>query len=108
MNSTDLSRDLQAAGLFGDFANTGEARRLNAASQLPGLGLLDSQILGGVGDTLQGQAQAEIDKPGQNQLQLLQAALSGIPGLSSLFGQKGKSQTTSLGLQGFGGPNFGG
>lgn len=93
--SGDLDRSAEGAGLLAGLGGDERDRQLQAARELPGLGLLDSKILGDVGSQLQGQAQSEIDKPRENQLELLRAALAGIGGTSDLLGSKTKEKSVS-------------
>ena len=99
---SDLNRGATLDGLLANLSNSERGRQLSAAEALPGLGLLDSQILSDVGGVLQNQEQNELTGDSQSQLQLLQAALAGIPQLAALFGRKGKSKSSGLSL-GFGG-----
>ena len=94
----------QLAGLTGQLNNSDQQRALQAAGQLPNIGLAGSNILQGVGDQLQGQEQSEIEGPIAGFQQLLQSALGGLP-ISDLLGSKtsGSSKTFSQGIQGSGG-----
>ncbi|ANO50849.1 hypothetical protein BA177_06180 [Woeseia oceani] len=83
---------LNAAGMLSGLADTERSRQLMAAGQLPDIGLLDSNLLQQVGDRQQGQEQREIEGPMNAQLQLLMAALNGLP-ISSLLGST-TTQTT--------------
>lgn len=76
-------------------------RQLAAAGALPDIGMLDSAALMGVGDILQGQEQREISGPMQAQLQLLMAALGGLP-ISNLLGNttEGDFNQTRFGFTG--------
>ena len=102
--SRGLSSAGQLAGLTGQLNNSDQQRALQAAGQLPNIGLAGSNILQGVGDQLQGQEQSEIEGPIAGFQQLLQYALGGLP-ISDLLGSKtsGSSKTFSQGIQGSGG-----
>lgn len=94
-----------AANALGGFGQQDANRQIMAAGQLPGLGLLPSQIMGEVGGQIQGQAQNEIQGPADAYARLLNAALSGGSGFGNFLGstQKGGTQTFAQGIQGSGG-----
>lgn len=103
--SRQLATAGQLAGLTGEFTNQDLMRRLQAAGQLPQLGLASSNIFQDVGNILQGQAQREISAPIDFQTNLFQTAL-GIPSIASPFlGQRtiGDTQTFAQGVQASGG-----
>ena len=109
--STERGRGLTSAGLLGEFGSAERDRALNAATQLPGIGEADINLLNSVGNARQGQAQNELSAPLAAQLQLLSAALGGLPieqllGSDSKSSEKTKSFLTQLGFKGsFGGPS---
>jgi hypothetical protein len=94
---SDLNRLFQSQGLLAGINDSERSRQLASADKLPGLGLLDAEVLSGVGGQLQQQAQNEITGGQDQQMKLLMASLSSIPQLAALFGKKGKSTTTQVG-----------
>lgn len=97
---------LAGTGLQGDLATSlgqlglgGQSQQLQAAGMLPDLATADINLLSGVGEQIQGQEQAELETPFNAQLQLLQAALGGLP-ISSLLGRdtKGKQRGLTFGF----------
>lgn len=91
-------RALQSSGLLGQFGQNERSNQLNAAGQLPGIGLAGSNILGTIGRQQQQQGQREIDAPFNRNLQVLAAALGGLP-ISNLLGQSGESSSNQFGLE---------
>lgn len=102
--SRQLGTAGQLAGLTGTLSDADAQRQLQAAGQLPGIGLAGSNILGDVGGQLQGQEQREIEGPIAGLQQLLSSALGGLP-IQDFLGSntKGSSQTFAQGIQGSGG-----
>lgn len=96
-------QQLSAALGLGDFGLNQNQQRLGAASALPGLATADINLLSGIGGQQQGLEQQRIDAPINAQLQLLQAALGGLP-VQSFLGQRNKGRDTDSAFSmGFGG-----
>lgn len=92
---------LRAALGLGDLGLGQSQQRLSAAGQLPGLATADINLLSGIGGQQQDLEQQRIDAPLNAQMQLLNAALGGLP-ISALLGQN-QSGTTMDFSAGFGG-----
>lgn len=92
---------LRAALGLGDLGLGQSQQRLAAAGQLPGLATADINLLSGIGGQQQDLEQQRIDAPLNAQLQLLNAALGGVP-ISSLLGQNQSGRTTDFSMA-FGG-----
>jgi hypothetical protein len=84
--SRALSAGTTRAGLLAELANAERSRQLQAAGQLPTLGLLGSDVLSQIGAQQQGMNQLMIDAPINAQQMLMQAALSGIPMMQPFLG----------------------
>lgn len=95
----NISSQQQATTTFGNLLNQERQRQLTAAQQLPGLGLLEADILSGVGGQQQQQAQAEAAAPFNLQLALLEAANTQIP-FGSLVGRETSQPLTRNRLAG--------
>lgn len=80
-----------SADAFARLFSQERSRQTEAASRLPGLGLLGSNILSSIGGQQQNQAQRELSAPINAQQSLFGSALGGLP-TSSLIGQ---SQTST-------------
>jgi hypothetical protein len=80
-------------------------RQLGAAGALPDIGLLDEEALMNVGNILQGQSQREIDRPMQDQIQLLMAAMQGLP-ISSFLGNTQQGEFSQYGASAGGSDPF--
>ena len=93
--SGDLDRSTAGEGLLAQLGSGERDRQLEQAGKLPGLGLLESDILNQVGAQGQAQGQGEIDAKRNSQIELLKAALSGSGAFSDLFGEKTKSKDSS-------------
>lgn len=76
----------QATQAFGGLLSDERSRQLQAANQLPGIGLLGSDILQGVGLTQQQLEQQQLTAPLTAQ-QMLLAAAAGSPNFNGLIGQ---------------------
>jgi hypothetical protein len=82
----------KAGSVLTGVADQERARQLQAAAQLPGIGLLDSSIIGGVGDLRQQQE----ERAKQGQVQSLQQLLGSSFGNINPTALFGNSQPTSL------------
>ena len=100
LSGQERDRELSAVGLLSDLADNERNRQLAAVDRLPGAATLDTNLLQQIGAQLRGQEQLEIDAPLQAQLQLLIAALNGLP-ISSLLGQSTEGSRSGFSL-GFG------
>lgn len=83
----------QAAQGFGGLLSDERSRQLNAAGQLPGIGLLGADVLQNIGGQQQQLNQSNINAP-LNAQQMLLAAASGMPQFNALLGQSGTSTGT--------------
>lgn len=101
LGADERSRQLSSAGLLAQLGEGERSRQLAAAQALPGLGMADINVLSGIGQQRQDQAQNQISAPLNAQLQLLQAALGGLP-IANLLGQNNRGTNTAFQL-GFGG-----
>ncbi len=92
-------QQIRAALGLGDLGLAGQGQQLQAAGMLPGLATADVNLLSGIGGQQQDQEQQEIDAPRLAQLDLLSAALGGLP-ISSLLGrdQEGSQKAFQLGF----------
>lgn len=97
----ERNRGLSSAGLLGQFGNAERDRAIGAAQLLPDAATADINLLSGIGGQQQAQAQAQIDAPILAQLQLLAAALGGLP-IESLLGSNSRGRA-SQSFVGFGG-----
>lgn len=89
LGSTALNRDalrLNATNPIFNLMDSERARQLNAASQLPQVGLLQSQISRGVGNDILNFQQDQLDRDTNNLFNLYNAGLSLLP-IGSLSGQ---------------------
>ena len=98
--NAEANRGLAAGQFLGGAADAERNRALQAAGALPGLGMVGSNVLQGIGNQQQQQNQFGIDAPRNAQFQLLQAALQGLP-ISSLLGQSSQGEQSQVGF-GFG------
>ncbi len=71
--------------MLANLSESERRRQMAAAGQLPGMGMLDANMLMDVGEYVQGQEQREIDRRMQDTLQYLSAAMGGMP-ISSFLG----------------------
>jgi len=101
---TNALRGRQAAGsVMANAANQERGRQLNAALQLPQVGLLNSQILGAVGDRQQAQETARRQANAQAMSSLLNNSFGAI-NPNALFGNiTSVNQSGNSALQGLGG-----
>jgi hypothetical protein len=88
----------QMASAFGGLLSDERGRQLNAAGQLPGVGLFGANILQGVGDQQQQLAQSRLTAPMSAQ-QMLLAASAGMPQFNSLIGQSGTMSESMTGKE---------
>jgi hypothetical protein len=93
----NFDRSAGIGGLLAGLGGEGLDRRLHAASMLPGLAEADVGLLDRIGGARQSLEQARIDSPINAQLQLLSAALGGLP-IESLLGNRSKGKQTSFGF----------
>ncbi|MGB0855346.1 MAG: hypothetical protein ACPGSI_18760, partial [Pikeienuella sp.] len=70
-------------------------RQLSAVNQLPQAGLLGANLISEIGDKRQALEQARLSSPFSAQLQLLQAALGGLP-IPSLLGESRSGEENGL------------
>ena len=101
LSDSERGRALQSAGLLGEFGSTERGRQLTSASILPDIGTAGINLLSNIGGQQQDLAQQQIDAPFMRQIQLLSAALGGLP-IESLLGSKSKGSQRGVSL-GFGG-----
>ena len=100
---TALRGNQAAGGALSSAANQERARQLNAALKLPQVGLLNSQLLGQVGDRQQAQETARRQANAQAMSQLLNNSFGAI-NPNSLFGNiTSVTQSNNSALQGLGG-----
>lgn len=97
LSESERGRELSSAGLLANFGNLERNRQLTAAGQLPGLATADIGLLDAVGGARQDLAQQQLSAPFQQQLQLLMAALGGLP-IESLLGQTTEGEATGFNL----------
>lgn len=90
--------DITSGSVLGSLANSERNRQMSAAQQLPQLGLLNSQIIGGVGDLQQSQNEREKLGSVQQMQTLLNAAFGGNP--MALMGQTQSQPLHRNGLAG--------
>jgi len=81
----ERNRSLSSAGLLVDLANSERGRQLQALGLLPEASLLDVNLLEQIGGQRRSLEQQLLNAPLEVQLQLLNAALGGLP-ISSLLG----------------------
>jgi hypothetical protein len=104
LESLGLARggqQMDAASILAGLGSNERNRQMAAAGMLPDIAMADFNVLSGIGQQQQDLNQARINNPMNAQLQLLMAALQGLP-ISDLLGRKGKQTQTDLQL-GFGG-----
>jgi len=94
-------QQLQAALGLGDLGLGQTQQQLQASGMLPGLATADINLLSGIGGQQQELEQQRINNPMNAQLQMLQAALGGLP-ISNLLGGTQKGTQTGFSM-GFGG-----
>lgn len=88
------NRAFQASGLLSQFGSQERDRQLDAVNRLPQAGLLNANLFQDIGGQLQNQQQQELTGGFNANLQLLQAALSGLP-ISQLLGTSGETASDS-------------
>lgn len=88
----DQDRSVNAAGLLGSFGDRERDRAISAGAQLPGAGLLSSNILADVGSRRQDQAQRELTGPLDVQSDLFSRIVNGID-FEQLLGQSGEAES---------------
>jgi hypothetical protein len=98
----ERNRSLNASGILTNFSDSERNRQENATNALPGAGLLSANILQQIGGQQQQQDQRQIDRPQQDMMQLLQAALQGLP-IEALLGQSSQGSFSQFGAKA-GGP----
>lgn len=93
----ERGRSLSASGLLANTANAERNRQLQALGLLPDASLLDVNLLQQLGGQEQELQQRFLDAPRETQLQLLAAALGGVP-ISSLLGQSSNESNRGFSL----------
>jgi len=93
----ERNRSLSSAGLLADLSNSERGRQLQALGLLPEAGLLDVNLLEQIGGQRQQLEQRLLSAPLEVQLQLLSAALGGVP-ISSLLGQSSEGSRSGFQL----------
>ncbi|MEM7003117.1 MAG: hypothetical protein AAF529_20180 [Pseudomonadota bacterium] len=92
-----------AASLLANLGIGERANSLAAAERLPGISTLPIELLSAIGGERQSLNQAQLEAPINANLQMIQAALAGVP-IESLLGGKTKTRSHSLsGSYSFGG-----
>lgn len=84
-----------AAGTLAGFGDMNANRNLFAAGMLPDIAMADVNLMDQVGAQKQNLAQQQIDAPMMAQLNLLSAAMGGLP-IESLLGQTAKGKSSNL------------
>lgn len=99
LSSTERGRGLSSAGLLADLGLSERGNQLNAAGALPDLAEADLGLLDRIGATQQDLEQLRRMAPIDAQMQLLTAALSGLP-ISSFLGQNTRASSREFSFTG--------
>lgn len=95
--NADANRDVTGAGILADLSNAERNRQVGALDRLPQAGLLDVDLLSQIGQQQQDLNQRLAEAPFQQQLQILMAALGGLP-ISSLLGSTTEQEQRGFSL----------
>ena len=90
-------QNFQGNSLLAQLGLAERGNQLNAATQLPDIATSDLAVLDSIGGAQQNLSQQQLSAPIDAQLQLLQAALGGVP-IESLLGSKTKGRSFNLGF----------
>lgn len=99
LSDSQQGRSLSAANLLADIGRTERGNQLDAATLLPSIGTADLDLLNAIGSDQQQLEQAFLTAPINAQLQILGAALGGLP-ISSLLGSNNRTDSWSRQIAG--------